>query len=59
MVTQNFPHQKNEEKIFFEFYTKITFLGSLGIELTGKKQIWAQKCFLGVMGPPPKKISDI
>ena len=59
MVTKNFPHQKMTKNYFLNFYTKITFLGSLGIELTGKKQIWAQKCFLGVIGPPPKKISDI
>ena len=59
MVTQNLPHQKNEEKYFFNFYTKITFLRGLGIELMGKKQIWAKKCFWGVIGPPPKKNSNI
>ena len=48
-----------KKNFFLDFYNKITLWGSLGNKLMGKKQIWAKKYFWGVMGPPPKKISDI
>ena len=49
----------NVKKSLLNFYTKITFWGSLVNKLMGKKQIWAKKYFWGVMGPPPKKYSGI
>ena len=49
----NFP-----KKYFLNFYTKITFLGSLGIKLMGKNKFGPKNVFWGVMGPPPK-FSDI
>ena len=55
MVTQNFPHKKMRKKYFLNFYTKITFWGSLGNKLMGKKTNLGQKMFLVGNGAPSKK----
>ena len=60
MVTQNFPHQKNEEKIFFEFLYQNHFLWKFRQFTKGTKPNLGQEIFLGGNGAPfRKKIGDL
>ena len=55
MVTQNFPHKKNEEKIFFELLYQNHFFGKFRHWTNGKKTNLGQKMFLGGNWAPSKK----